>query len=107
MARAGLRVTATDAVAKMVDLIPEHPLITPLHATFDDISGTDLYDAIWANFSLLHAPRADMPRHLADCIPPSNRAGCSTSRSRRVTIPNATAWAANILTILRRPFGMS
>ncbi len=25
----------------------------------------DRYDGIWANFSLLHAPRADMPRHFA------------------------------------------
>ena len=64
MARAGLHVTATDAVAEMVALIPEHPLITPLLSTFDDIHGTDLYDGIWANFSLLHAPRADLPRHL-------------------------------------------
>ncbi|MGC1495829.1 MAG: class I SAM-dependent methyltransferase [Sulfitobacter sp.] len=64
MAQAGLRVTASDAVAEMVDLIPKHPSITPIHASFDDITGQDLYDGIWANFSLLHAPRADMPRHL-------------------------------------------
>lgn len=65
MAKAGLQVTASDAVAEMVDLIPEHPLVTPIHATFDDITGENLYDGVWANFSLLHAPRADMPRHLA------------------------------------------
>lgn len=65
MANAGLQVTASDAVAEMVDLIPEHPSVTPVHATFDDVSGENLYDGIWANFSLLHAPRADMPRHLA------------------------------------------
>ena len=65
MANAGLRVTASDAVVEMVALIPEHPSITPIHAAFDDISGNDIYDGIWANFSLLHAPRADMPRHLA------------------------------------------
>lgn len=65
MANAGLRVTASDAVAEMLALIPKHPLITPVHSTFDEITGTDIYDGIWANFSLLHAPRADMPRHLA------------------------------------------
>jgi 2-polyprenyl-3-methyl-5-hydroxy-6-metoxy-1,4-benzoquinol methylase len=65
MAQAGLRVTATDAVREMVDLIPKHPLITPELSTFDDITGTDIYNGIWANFSLLHAPRADMPRHLS------------------------------------------
>jgi 2-polyprenyl-3-methyl-5-hydroxy-6-metoxy-1,4-benzoquinol methylase len=64
MAQAGLHVTASDAVPEMVALIPKHPLITPVQSTFDDIAGTDIYDGIWANFSLLHAPRDDMPRHL-------------------------------------------
>lgn len=65
MADAGLRVTAMDAVSEMIALIPDHPAITPVLGTFDDIAGTDIYDGVWANFSLLHAPRADMPRHLA------------------------------------------
>lgn len=34
------------------------------HGTFDDVTETDAYDGIWASFSLLHAPRADFPRHL-------------------------------------------
>ena len=33
--------------------------------TFDDIDAEAAYDGVWANFSLLHAPRADLPRHLA------------------------------------------
>lgn len=33
-------------------------------ATFDDITSHDTYDGIWASFSLLHASRADVPRHL-------------------------------------------
>ncbi len=65
MARAELQVTALDAVPEMIRLIPDHPAITPVLGTFDDIAGTDIYDGIWANFSLLHAPRADLPRHLA------------------------------------------
>ncbi len=32
--------------------------------TFDDISGTDIYDGIYASFSLLHASLDDLPRHL-------------------------------------------
>ena len=32
---------------------------------FDDLDAHARYDGIWASFSLLHAPRADMPRHLA------------------------------------------
>ena len=39
-------------------------LVTARLATFDDITGTALYDGVWTNFSLLHAPRADMPCHL-------------------------------------------
>jgi 2-polyprenyl-3-methyl-5-hydroxy-6-metoxy-1,4-benzoquinol methylase len=65
MAANGFRVTATDAVAEMVDLASKHDGVTAKQATFDDISGTDIYDGIWANFSLLHASKSDMPRHLA------------------------------------------
>jgi hypothetical protein len=41
--------------------------------TFDDISGTAVYDGVWANFSLLHAARDDLPRYfqaLAAAIKP-------------------------------------
>lgn len=65
MARAGLRVTATDAVPEMVEMAAKRPGVDARLATFDDVSGRDVYDGIWANFSLLHAPRADLPRHLA------------------------------------------
>lgn len=65
MARAGLKVTATDPVPEMVALAAQHDGVDARVASFDDITGTDLYDGIWANFSLLHASRADMPRHLA------------------------------------------
>ena len=64
MAQAGLSVTAMDAVPEMIALVPEHALIAPVLGTFDDIAGTGLYDGIWANFSLLHAKRTDLPRHL-------------------------------------------
>lgn len=63
MAQAGFDVVAMDAVPEMVAMAAQHPGVTAQIGTFDDISGT--YDGIWANFSLLHAPRADMPRHLA------------------------------------------
>lgn len=64
MADAGLDVTATDAVPEMVEMAKKHPKVTALVARFDQIAGTDVYDGIWANFSLLHAPRHDMPGHL-------------------------------------------
>ncbi len=38
---------------------------TPRLATFADLAATAQYDAVWANFSLLHAPRAALPGHLA------------------------------------------
>lgn len=65
MAQAGLRVTALDASAEMVALAAKHPGVEARQARFDDLSGVAVYDGIWANFSLLHAPRADFPRHLA------------------------------------------
>jgi len=65
MARAGLQVEATDASAEMVAMAARHPGVTARQALFDDITGTDIYDGIWASFCLLHAPRADFPDHLA------------------------------------------
>ena len=34
-------------------------------ARFDELDAVARYDGIWANFSLLHAPRAEMPGNLA------------------------------------------
>jgi len=34
------------------------------HGTFDDITETAAYHGIWASFCLLHADRADLPRHI-------------------------------------------
>lgn len=65
MAEAGFTVDATDAAPEMVAMAARHDGVTARLAGFDDIDGTDLYDGIWANFSLLHATRGDMPRHLA------------------------------------------
>ncbi|WP_324751501.1 class I SAM-dependent methyltransferase [Roseovarius sp. Pro17] len=65
MGAAGLDVDAMDAVPEMVTMAAAHPGVTAWQGTFDDITGDTIYDGIWANFSLLHAPRAAMPRHLA------------------------------------------
>ena len=64
MAAAGLTVEATDAAPEMVERAARIPGVMARVATFDDITGSDHFDGIWANFSLLHAPRADMPRLL-------------------------------------------
>lgn len=64
MAAAGLLVDATDATAEMVAMAAARPGVTAWQASFDEISGDALYDGIWANFSLLHAPRQALSAHL-------------------------------------------
>ena len=67
-----------DAREKRIDLAADYLLMAawlafmksrlllpkPEKAANDEIDGEDLYDGIWANFSLLHAPRAAFPLHL-------------------------------------------
>ncbi|SDF36870.1 Methyltransferase domain-containing protein [Salipiger thiooxidans] len=65
MARAGLRVDALDASPEMIRLANARPGVTARLGTFDDLDAQDRYDGIWAAFSLLHAPRDAIPRHLA------------------------------------------
>lgn len=65
MVRHGCRVDAVDGSAEMVALAAQVEGVTAWQAFFEDIDATDTYDAVWANFSLLHAPRADLPAHLA------------------------------------------
>lgn len=65
MAEAGLEVTAVDASPEMCALAAEQGDFTVVEAQFDDIPDLGQFDGIWASFSLLHATRSDMPRHLA------------------------------------------
>ncbi|MVO17688.1 class I SAM-dependent DNA methyltransferase [Parasedimentitalea huanghaiensis] len=60
----GLTVEATDASPEMVDLAKANYGLDAKLATFEDLADEVHYDGVWANFSLLHAPRADFPRHL-------------------------------------------
>lgn len=68
MLRAGLRPDPMDASAKMVQIANRTTGLNARQATFDEIAGTALYEGVWANFSLLHAPRADLPRHIKACV---------------------------------------
>ncbi|MDB3910301.1 class I SAM-dependent methyltransferase [Paracoccaceae bacterium] len=68
MANAGLRVDAMDGSAEMVAMAAQHDGVTAWQATFDQITGTDIYDGIWANFCLLHASKEAMPHHLAAMV---------------------------------------
>lgn len=62
---AGMMPDPVDASPEMVRLANERHAIGARRATFDDIDAVALYHGVWANFSLLHAPRTDLPRHLA------------------------------------------
>lgn len=61
MAASGLKVHATDAVPEMIALASRHTDVTAEVKTFDQIEGCNIYDGIWANFSLLHAERTALP----------------------------------------------
>ena len=65
MRAAGLDPDPVDASPAMIALAKERFGLEGRLATFDEIEGDAIYDGIWANFSLLHAARADLPRHFA------------------------------------------
>lgn len=64
MREAGFIVDPVDASQGMIDIANAKFSINARLLTFDQIDMVNAYDGIWANFSLLHAPRADLPRHL-------------------------------------------
>ncbi|MDX8354048.1 class I SAM-dependent DNA methyltransferase [Cognatiyoonia sp. IB215182] len=65
MRAAGFRPDPVDASQGLIDLANQAHDISARYLTFDDLDMVAAYDGVWANFSLLHAPRADLPRHLA------------------------------------------
>ena len=65
MAEAGLVAEAWDAVPEMVERAAARPGVSARLARFEDLAESDAYDGIWAYFSLLHAPRAAFPGHVA------------------------------------------
>lgn len=65
MAAAGIEVEALDASAGMVALARERYRVAARQGTFAEVDTGRAYHGVWANFSLLHAPRAEMPAHLA------------------------------------------
>ncbi len=62
---AGFKVDATDATPEMAALALERYGIEVRIEHFDALDAVDKYDGVWANFSLLHAPRTEFPAHLA------------------------------------------
>lgn len=64
MRAAGLKPDPVDASQGMIDVANAKFGIKARLLTFDDINMMHAYDGVWANFSLLHAERSDLPRHL-------------------------------------------
>ncbi len=64
MMDAGFAVEAIDGSAEMVRMARAAG-VSARQATFDDLDCQSRYDGVWASFSLLHAPKADLPAHLA------------------------------------------
>ncbi len=60
----GLDVDAVDASPEIVRFANETHNLNARVGVFDDLDAVSQYDGVWANFSLLHATRADFPRHL-------------------------------------------
>jgi Methylase involved in ubiquinone/menaquinone biosynthesis len=61
----GLTVEASDASPEMAALALRDHGIAVRVEPFEALDATALYHGIWASFSLLHAPRADLPALLA------------------------------------------
>lgn len=65
MRAAGLIPDPIDASVEMVALANRTHNIGARHASFDSLHAKQIYDGIWANFSLLHAKKVDFTKHLA------------------------------------------
>ncbi|WP_299984989.1 bifunctional 2-polyprenyl-6-hydroxyphenol methylase/3-demethylubiquinol 3-O-methyltransferase UbiG [uncultured Ruegeria sp.] len=62
--RQGLKVRALDATPAFIEHARNNGIDAHL-GTFDDVTEKSEFDGVYASFSLLHAPRADFPRHLS------------------------------------------
>ena len=65
LAKWGFEVEAWDGSAEMVAKARALPGVTARQARFEALDLMGAYDGVWANFSLLHAPRAAFPGHLS------------------------------------------
>ena len=65
MRDAGFHPDPVDASQGMIDLANEAHNIKARLLTFAEVDMVGAYEGVWANFSLLHAPRADLPQILS------------------------------------------
>ena len=65
MIEAGFEVDALDATPAFIAMARQQFGVEVRLGTFDEIDAEADYDGIFANFSLLHAPKTELPAHLA------------------------------------------
>ncbi len=75
MRAAGLLPDPVDASQGMIEIARNKFGLSARLGEFDDIDGDEVYDGIWANFSLLHAAPADLPRHFETLFKATKRGG--------------------------------
>ena len=64
-AAAGLQAEAWDPVPEMLAMAEARAGVSARQAGYDDLTVEDVYDGIWANFSMLHTPLAQWPAQFA------------------------------------------
>ena len=67
MVEAGLTIDAWDGSPEMAKVARDQFGLDVQVKTFDMLTAIEAYDGVYANFSLLHAPKADMPANLDRC----------------------------------------
>ncbi|MEM6384991.1 MAG: class I SAM-dependent methyltransferase [Pseudomonadota bacterium] len=65
MMRAGYVVDAIDASPELAAIARDEYGVDVQVTTFDTLQNQEFYDGIFANFSLLHDPKSEMPNHLS------------------------------------------
>ena len=67
MVEAGLTIDPWDGSPEMAKVARDQFGLDVQVKTFDMLTAIEAYDGVYANFSLLHAPKADMPANLDRC----------------------------------------
>ncbi len=65
MKKAGFKVDALDASVEMAEIARTENDVEVTIGGFETLDDVATYDGVYANFSLLHATKAEMPEHLA------------------------------------------
>lgn len=65
LAAEGFDVLGIDASESLLAIAGARPGVKVRQALFEDLDERRAYDGVWASFSLLHAPHATLPGHLA------------------------------------------